>query len=87
MATESQPDRVVLMTLHKSKGEEFDGVIIVEGQYSGSFFNDRREKPPFTATRRILRVGITRARHRVIIVRPNTAPPLSGAGSSRENAP
>lgn len=82
MAIETEPRGVVLMTLHKSKGKEFDGVVIVEGQYSGSFFNDRWEKPPFAATRRLLRVGITRARHRVMIVRPNAAPPLSGAGNS-----
>lgn len=78
LATETEPRGVVLMTLHKSKGKEFDGVVIVEGQYSGVFFDDRREKPPYAATRRLLRVGITRARHLVMILRPNGAPPLSG---------
>lgn len=78
MATETEPRGVVLMTLHKSKGKEFDGVVIVEGQYSGSFFNERWEKPPFAATRRLLRVGITRARHHVMLIRPNAAPPSLG---------
>jgi DNA helicase-2/ATP-dependent DNA helicase PcrA len=86
MATETEPRGVVLMTLHKSKGKEFDGVVIVEGQYSGAFFNERWEKPPFAATRRLLRVGITRARHHVVIIRPRAAPPLSGTGNAREPA-
>ena len=77
LATETEPRGVVLMTLHKSKGKEFDGVVIVEGQYAGSFFNEKRERPPFAATRRLLRVGITRARHQVVLVRPSTAPPLT----------
>ena len=77
LATETEPRGVVLMTLHKSKGKEFDGVVIVEGQYAGAFFNEKRERPPFAATRRLLRVGITRARHQVVLVRPSTAPPLT----------
>lgn len=76
-AAETEPRGVVLMTLHKSKGKEFDGVVIVEGQYAGAFFNEKRERPPFAATRRLLRVGITRARHQVVLVRPSTAPPLT----------
>ncbi len=76
VAAETEPRGVLLMTLHKSKGKEFDGVIIVEGQYAGAFFNHQREQPPFAATRRLLRVGITRARHHVVIIRPSTAPPL-----------
>jgi DNA helicase II / ATP-dependent DNA helicase PcrA len=86
MATETEPRGVVLMTLHKSKGKEFDGVAIVEGRYAGSFFNNRWEKPPFAATRRLLRMGITRARHHVMILRPNGAPPLSGTGNASDEA-
>jgi DNA helicase II / ATP-dependent DNA helicase PcrA len=86
LATETEPRGVVLMTLHKSKGKEFDGVVIVEGRYSGVFFDDRREKMPFAATRRLLRVGITRARLHVIILRPNGAPPLSGAAAAAGTA-
>jgi DNA helicase-2/ATP-dependent DNA helicase PcrA len=86
LANETEPRGVVLMTLHKSKGKEFDGVVIVEGQYSGAFFNVQRENPPFAATRRLLRVGITRARHHVIILRPNGAPPLSATGDASDTA-
>lgn len=70
-----EPQGCVLMNIHKSKGKEFDGVLIVEALYKGVFF-DRREEPPHMASRRLLRVAITRARHKVIIVRPKNAPPL-----------
>lgn len=60
-----------------TKGKEFDGVVIVEGQYAGAFFNEKRERPPFAATRRLLRVGITRAHHQVVLVRRSAAPPLT----------
>lgn len=65
-----QPNGCIVMSLHKSKGKEFDGVLIVEGAFAGVFFNPDREQPPFESTRRLLRVGITRARYRVAIVRP-----------------
>lgn len=67
----------VLMTMHKSKGKEFDGVVIVEGAYRGRFYAER-EDPPHKATRRLLRVAITRARHSVVIVRPKNAQSLVG---------
>ena len=73
----ADPAGVVLMTLHKSKGKEFDGVVIVEGLYRGKFFDEARESAPFEATRRLLRVGITRARSKVVIVRPQGAIPLT----------
>lgn len=70
------PKGCVLMTIHKVKGKEFDGVVLVEGQYQGSFFRDNDTDAQRTATRRLLRVGITRARHRVVILRPQGAPAL-----------
>lgn len=84
LATETQPRGVVLMTLHKSKGKEFDGVVIVEGERRGVFFDEKRERPPFAETRRLLRVGITRARHKVVLVRPNVAPPLTCPSATKE---
>jgi DNA helicase-2/ATP-dependent DNA helicase PcrA len=66
-----------VMSMHKSKGKEFDGVVLVEGTFKGKFF-DVREAPPFLASRRVLRVAITRARHRVAIVRPRGSAPLVG---------
>lgn len=78
LATEQrEPQGFVLMNMHKSKGKEFDGVVIVEGAHRSVFFSDREESPHL-ATRRLLRVAITRARHKVIIVRPVRAAPLTG---------
>ncbi|PZP19807.1 MAG: ATP-dependent helicase, partial [Kocuria rhizophila] len=64
------PRGCVLMTIHKAKGKEFDGVLLVEGQYQGSFFRDTDTEAQRAASRRLLRVGITRARHQVAIIRP-----------------
>ena len=66
---------VSLMTIHKSKGKEFDGVVMVEGMYSSPFFLGH-EAPDFAPSRRLLRVGITRARNFVLLVRPRRAKPL-----------
>jgi DNA helicase-2/ATP-dependent DNA helicase PcrA len=58
---------------------EFDDVVLVEGEYQGMFFDPSREDAPFFSARRLHRVGITRARHRVAILRPQTALPLCAA--------
>lgn len=60
---------VSVMTMHKSKGKEFDAVILVEGRYGWDPFlgEDPSDHP---ADRRLLRVAITRARHFVLLVRP-----------------
>lgn len=77
LATEQrEPQGFVLMNMHKSKGKEFDGVVMVEGAHRSVFFSDR-EEPPHLATRRLLRVAITRARHKVVIVRPARSSPLT----------
>lgn len=75
MSLDREPSGCVLMSIHKSKGKEFDGVILVEGSHSSPFF-DARDKPPHAASRRLLRVGITRARTLVRLVRPHNAAPL-----------
>lgn len=83
-ADQRDPRGCVLMTVHKAKGKEFDGVLLVEGQYQGSFFRDTDTEAQRAAARRLLRVGITRARHQVVIVRPQGAPALvTSAGASR----
>jgi len=74
-AAEREPEGCVLMNMHKSKGKEFDGVVLVEGQYGSQFFN-QREGPPFEQSRRLLRVAITRARTLVTLVRANDSPSL-----------
>jgi DNA helicase-2/ATP-dependent DNA helicase PcrA len=64
--------------MHKAKGKEFDGVVLVEGLYAGPFLDTRNEEPPYYASRRLLRVGITRARQRAVLIRPRDALPLTG---------
>jgi DNA helicase-2/ATP-dependent DNA helicase PcrA len=77
MSGDREPSGCVLMSIHKSKGKEFDGVILVEGAHASPFL-DSREKPPHPASRRLLRVGITRARALVRLVRPHDAVHLAG---------
>lgn len=66
-----------LMTIHKSKGKQFDAVIIVrEGRRVGpkrfeSSFVWRDDPSPFFRSRKILRVAITRARSHVLILDPH----------------
>ena len=77
IAADQEPSGCMLMSMHKSKGKEFDGVVIVEGAYAGLFFDPGREQPPFERSRRLLRVAITRARSNVTIVRLQGAHPLT----------
>lgn len=72
---ERDPKGVSIMTMHKSKGKEFDGVVLVEGIYSSPFLLGH-EAPNFAPSRRLLRVGITRARSFVLLMRPRKALPL-----------
>lgn len=66
---------VSVMTMHKSKGKEFDAVIIVEGRYDGGLISD--DPRQHDADRRLLRVAITRGRHLVLFIRPEGAAPLT----------
>ncbi|SFF34990.1 UvrD-helicase domain-containing protein [Blastococcus tunisiensis] len=67
------PAPVTLMSMHKSKGREFDGVVMVEDRYQGVWLPERATPEKMSESRRLLRVAITRARHRVFIVRPSDA--------------
>ena len=60
------------MNIHKSKGKEFDAVIIVEGQYRDKLLDRDWEPGRITGQCRLLRVAVTRARHVVVLVRPLT---------------
>jgi DNA helicase-2/ATP-dependent DNA helicase PcrA len=66
-----------LMTIHKSKGKQFDAVIVVrEGWRMGpkrleSSFVWRDDPPPYPRSRKILRVAVTRARSHVLILDPH----------------
>ena len=57
LAADRDPQGCVLMTIHKCKGKEFDGVVLVEGSYAAQFFDTLREQPPHRESRRLLRVG------------------------------
>jgi DNA helicase-2/ATP-dependent DNA helicase PcrA len=78
IAAERDPQGCILMNMHKAKGKEFDGVVLVEGAFKSGFFDERYEKPPYERSRRLLRVALTRARTLVTIVRPRGARPLVG---------
>jgi hypothetical protein len=65
-----------VMTIHKSKGKQFDAVIIYrEGICLGrnqwqSTLVWREDPFPHARSRKILRVGITRAKHHVLMLEP-----------------
>lgn len=65
------------MSMHRSKGKEFDGVIIVEGIYSSKLLDTQWDAKGTDEARRLLRVAITRARHTIVFVRPADALPLT----------
>lgn len=68
-----------VMTIHKSKGKEFDGVIILHlGNVSA--LTPSYETPPHVKSRRLFRVGITRARRHVHLLEDasNPSPLLQG---------
>lgn len=58
---------VCVMTIHKSKGKEFDEVIIYEGPFKGRFVYDASK---LDQSRINLRVAVTRARRKAIIFTP-----------------
>ncbi|MFJ1618252.1 3'-5' exonuclease [Streptomyces sp. NPDC088251] len=68
---------VSLMSMHRSKGKEFDSVVIVEGIYSSKLLEAQWDAKRTDEARRLLRVTITRARHTVVFVRPDDALPLT----------
>lgn len=57
-----------VMTIHKSKGKEFDGVVILHLGNSTSPLSPDNEPPPHLKSRRLLRVGITRAKYHVLML-------------------
>ena len=72
---ESHP--VTLMNMYKSKGKEFNAVVIVEGRHHAKLLDPGWDAARITQRRRVLRVAITRARDMVVFMRPWDAAPLT----------
>jgi DNA helicase-2/ATP-dependent DNA helicase PcrA len=64
---------VNVMTIHKSKGKEFDEVIIFEGSRTGRLLRDNANARDLEQARLALRVAVTRARARTIVLTPSWA--------------
>jgi DNA helicase-2/ATP-dependent DNA helicase PcrA len=67
------PDGIQVMTIHKAKSKQFDGVIVLrrerhDGKGLVSNFVWRDDKPPFRRSRKILMVAVTRARWHTMMV-------------------
>lgn len=66
---------VHVMNVHKAKGKQFDGVILVrQARFSGpkpeSNFVWRGDTPPYAKSRKILRVAASRAREHLVVLDP-----------------
>ncbi|MEF9674442.1 3'-5' exonuclease [Pseudomonas sp. PCH446] len=65
-----------VMTIHKSKGKQFDAVILLResvrqgAQEYRSSLVWRGDEAPYDRSRKILRVGVTRARRYVLMLEP-----------------
>jgi len=62
--------RRTLMTLHKSKGKEFDVVIIIDGLGPADKLTLRDDPAPYPRSRRLLRVALTRAKVAALVITP-----------------
>jgi DNA helicase-2/ATP-dependent DNA helicase PcrA len=71
----AEPPGIQVMNVHKAKGKQFDGVIFVREirqaeDGPNSSFLWRGDAAPYVQSRRLVRVGITRARRRLLILTP-----------------
>ena len=69
------PPGIQVMTIHKSKGKQFDGVVVVrEGRHNGknleSSFVWWGDDHPYQRSRKILRVALTRAKFHALVLEP-----------------
>ena len=68
--SERKLNGIQIMTIHKSKGKEFDIVMVFEGLYAGRFiYNNEVDK-----ARLNLRVAVTRAKRNTVIFTPSYKP-------------
>lgn len=69
----ANPDHAIkLLTLHNSKGREFDAVAIVHANEGQIPHFTARTQPEFDEARRLFYVGITRARKHLLVVSDQT---------------
>jgi len=69
---EADPNRVSLLTVHSTKGLEFSRVYIVgveDDTFPGYQATERNIKDEIEESRRLLYVGMTRARDRLVLTR------------------
>jgi DNA helicase-2/ATP-dependent DNA helicase PcrA len=59
-----------VMTMHKSKGKEFDEVIIYEGRYNSRFMKRPDDVKTTEQDKLTLRVAVTRAMRKATILTP-----------------
>lgn len=71
-AARKDPRGIHLMTIHKSKGKEFDEVIIYDGAYQ-RLLNDPADEKRVAQERLALRVAVTRAIRRSTILTPESS--------------
>jgi DNA helicase-2/ATP-dependent DNA helicase PcrA len=64
---------VNVMTIHKSKGKEFDEVIVFEGSRIGRLLRENANARDLEQARLALRVAVTRARRRTTVLTPGWA--------------
>lgn len=65
------PKGILLMTIHKAKGKEFDEVIIYEDIYTGKFLPNPNNPTEIHKARLLLRVAVTRAIKKATILTPS----------------
>lgn len=63
-----------LMTIHKSKGKQFDEVVVYEGVYQGRLIRPNATVNEIAQARLSLRVAVTRATTRTTILTPQSDP-------------
>lgn len=73
-ATSQEPRGVHVMTMHKSKGKEFDEVLIYEGVHRDRIVPRQNDEDALAQARLTLRVAVSRARRRVTILTPRQEP-------------
>jgi DNA helicase-2/ATP-dependent DNA helicase PcrA len=69
-----EPSGLEVMTIHKSKGKEYDEVFIFEGYKQGKIVRSAATPREIAQARLSLRVATTRARKRATIMFPKSEP-------------